>query len=274
MPRTLHPGATAGEAFQVIASACLERFRLSNDRLARTGEAEALHQVRVALRQLRSALSIFAPIVADDRFAHWRGELRWLAGALNDARDIDVLMARIDRPPPSLGDARKRAYAGAARALSSARARRLSNGLAEWIERGVWLEVRNPADTTAAAFAVASLDGLRRKLKRKGRHLRSLDDADLHELRIAAKKMRYAGEFFAGLFPSAEGQGRQAPLVQALRALQDRLGEVQDLAVAPALLARLEIPRASWPALGRRKRLVRRADAQLGRVLEARPFWR
>lgn len=273
-PRLLHPGSSAGEAFQVIAWSCLDRFRLSEARLARTGDAEALHQVRVALRQLRSAFTIFAPIVADERFEHLRGELRWLAGTMNEARDIDVVISRIDDPPASLSTARKRAYSLAAKALASARARHLMNLLVEWLEHGVWLEVRNPPDVTAAAFASTSLDRLRRKVKKKGRHLRALDDAELHELRIAAKKLRYATEFFAGLFPPAAARGRQEPFAQALRGLQDRLGELQDLAVAPALLDRLQIPRASWPKLTGRKRLVKRADAQFDRMIETAPFWR
>lgn len=253
---------------------CLDRFRLSEARLARTGDAEALHQVRVALRQLRSAFSIFAPIVADERFAHLRGELRWLAGTMNEARDIDVVISRIDDPPASLTAARKRAYAQATRALVSARTRHLMNLLTEWLEHGVWLEVRNPSDVTAAAFASASLDRLRRQVRKKGRDLRTLDDAELHELRIAAKKLRYATEFFAGLFPPAAERGRQEAFAQALRGLQDRLGDLQDLAVAPALLERLQIPRASWPKLARRKRLLKRADAQFDLTIETAPFWR
>ena len=257
----------------MIAKSCLDRFRLSEARLARTGDAEALHQVRVALRQLRSAFSIFAPIVADERFEYLRGELRWLAGMLNEARDLDVVIARIDDPSASLSVARKRAYARASKALASARTRHLMHLLVEWLDHGVWLEVRNPPEVTAAAFAAASLDRLRRKVRKQGRHLRSLDDAELHELRISAKKLRYATEFFAGLFPQAAAQGRQEPFTQALRGLQDRLGELQDLAVAPALLERLQVPPASWPKFARRKRLLKHADAQFDRMLESAPFW-
>src|SRR5688572_31551820 len=75
--RMVLPGASVGEAFEVIVASCLNRFRSSDDQLARTGDAEALHQARVALRQLRSAFSIFAPALADERFEHMRGELRW-----------------------------------------------------------------------------------------------------------------------------------------------------------------------------------------------------
>src|SRR5436190_23925018 len=81
--RLLSRKASAGEAFQAIAASCLSRFWVNEDLLARTGDAEALHHARVALRQLRSALSIFRPIVADNRFDHLQRELRWLASAMN-----------------------------------------------------------------------------------------------------------------------------------------------------------------------------------------------
>src|SRR6187399_1192206 len=118
---TTSPGA----AFQAIALSCLHRFELNRDLLARTGEAEALHQARVALRQLRSAFSIFREIVADDRFEDLRGELRWLAAATNEARDLDALIARMDDVPVSLERERKRASALASKVLASARSERL-----------------------------------------------------------------------------------------------------------------------------------------------------
>lgn len=273
MPRVLHRGASAGVAFQVIAMSCVDRLRLSQARLARTGDAEALHQVRVSLRQLRSAFSIFAPIAADKQYERLRRELRWLAGSLNDARDIDVLIERLKNPPAVLTGARELAYRRAMTALESARARRLVDRLVEWLLHGDWLTTPDPG-IPAGAFASASLDRLRRKVKREGRQFGSLDDAELHDLRIATKKLRYATEFFAGLFPAAEAIGQVEPFARALRALQDRLGELQDRAVAPELLARLQVPRASWPKVPRRKRLVRRAGTQFERVMETRPFWR
>jgi CHAD domain-containing protein len=272
--RVLLPGSSAGEAFEVLALSCIDRFRRNEALLGQTGDPEALHQARVALRQLRSVFSIFAPILADARVEPWRDELRWLAAATNEARDLDVLVGRIDDPPPALIEARDRAGARARRALASPRARKLTLELVEALERGVRFGGESPAYLTAAEFASMSLDRLHRKVARKGRHLRRLDDADLHQLRIAAKKLRYASEFFAALFPSLPAHRRQERFIRALRALQDRLGELQDLAVAPALLERLGVPRASWPKLAGRKRLVRGADAQFDRAMDARPFWR
>jgi len=274
LERTSSETTTPGAAFQAIALSCLHRFELNRDLLARTGEAEALHQARVALRQLRSAFSIFREIVADDRFEDLRGELRWLAAATNEARDLDALIARMDDVPVSLERERKRASALASKVLASARSERLLRELIDWLANGVWLDVRNPRDQTAAGFASAALDRLRDKLGREGRHLRSLDDAGLHEVRIAAKKLRYAAWFFSGLFHGDKAERRAKRFIEAMRALQDRLGEVQDLAVAPALLKRLEIPRANWPKAPDRKKLVNRASTAFDRALDCEPYWR
>lgn len=271
---SLSETASTAEAFQVIAVACLCRFRRNAELLATTGDAEALHQARVGLRQLRSAFVIFRPAVADERFAHLRDELRWLAATTTEARDLDTMLARFERPPLPLTAARARACARAAKALSSARADRLQRDLIEWLADGVWLEVRDAARQPAAAFAAAALDRLRRKLRKKGRHLRRLGDDALHETRIAAKKLRYAAEFFSGLFPSDKARERERRFTKAVRSLQETLGELHDLAVAPAILKQASVPRGSWPELPRRKRLAKRAAAKFERALARKRYWR
>lgn len=265
---------TAGAAFQAIALSCLHRFEVSRVRFVRTRDPESLHQSRVALRQLRCALSVFEEIVADELYRHFRRELRWLATATNEARDLDALAERIEDLPASLKQARQTAYALAAKSLVSSRSNRLVREVLDWVANGVWLEVRNPADRTAAAFAADSLDRLRRKLAKKGRHLRTLDDAELHKVRIAAKKLRYTASFFLHTFPGDTAQRRAERFVEAVRKLQDRLGEVQDVAVAPDTLKRLGVPRANWPALPDRAKLVKRAAAAFDRALDRKPFWR
>lgn len=265
--------ASAAEAFQTIAMECLSRFRRNAELLARTGDADALHQARVGLRQLRSAFVIFRPLVADEHFERLRDELRWLAATTTETRDLDTLLARFDKPPLALTAARARACARTVKGLTSARTDRLLRDLLDWITNGVWLEVRDAASLPASEFAATALDRLRRRLVHKGRHLRRLDDEALHEVRIAAKKLRYAAEFFAGLFPADTAQKRAKRLAKAVRALQEHLGELHDIAVAPAILKSAGVPRASWPTLPKRARLVERADASFERLLERKPYW-
>lgn len=90
----LTPVTTAGEAFDRIASACLQQFRLNEIALGWSRDAEVLHQARVALRRLRALVSISKPLFQDWRIEHLREELRWLAGETGAARNIDVMIDR------------------------------------------------------------------------------------------------------------------------------------------------------------------------------------
>ena len=70
-----------------------------------------------------------------------------------------------------------------------------------------------------------------RKLAKRGRKLRELDDRARHTFRINAKKLRYASEFFASLYDGRKATGRRKALDKALKKLQDQLGPLNDAAV-------------------------------------------
>jgi len=273
-PVRLAPEATAGQAFQAIAAGCVDRFQANSVLLANNAAPEALHRARVALRQLRSALSIFDPIVHDWRFEPLKKEFGWLATTMNEARDLDALMARYEIPPVQLVRARKRAIRQATKAIASARAQRLWCDFAEWLDHGIWLDVRNPPNLLVSEFASASLDRLRARVKKKARGLRKLDDKALHKLRIAAKTLRYATEFFAGLLDGPVRERQQELLKKAARELQDTLGDHRDCTVAKSLLERLEVPGDLWPALPGRVRLSRRANRALEQLMDCEPYWK
>src|SRR5690349_9206030 len=76
-----------------------------------------------------------------------------------------------------------------------------------------------------------------------GRKLTDLDAEARHELRLKVKKLRYAAEFFSGAFKGSVGRRRR--YAEAAKELQDRLGELNDLAVARATVQRIVGPRAS-----------------------------
>jgi inorganic triphosphatase YgiF len=134
----LHRNITAAQAFQQVIQAGLRQFRQNEDRLLIGQAPEALHQARVALRRLRSALSIFKPLIADDASAGLRYTLRWLSAELGQVRSIDVLIERA--PPGSLRDRLERAgqtaYARLDGVLASARARGLMLNVAQWSASG------------------------------------------------------------------------------------------------------------------------------------------
>ncbi|WP_207099956.1 CHAD domain-containing protein [Paracoccus shandongensis] len=247
----LDRGMTAAQAFQRIALSCLRQFRLNEDLLLATRRPEPLHQARVALRRLRSALTIFRPMLGASGTA-LREDLRWLAGSLGDARDLDVLLPRAPAGPlqDRIRAGREAAYDALAETLASDRARALMLDLAAWAGGGGWLsdpDTQAVRDSGAQDFAATALSRFRRKVKKGGRDLSHLADEARHDLRKDAKKLRYAAEFFAPLFAGDRRKGRRR-FGAALADFQDHLGALNDLAAAPGVLDRLGLADARGAA--------------------------
>lgn len=134
-PIDLPAQISAETAFRQIALSCLCHYRQNVGLLLRADRTEAVHQARVDRRRLRSAFAIFSGLIRSDGCGRLRGELRWLASVLGDARDIDVLLART---APELN--------------IHGQLRRLMLDLVEWLTIGDWRH----APETAAARAVAA----------------------------------------------------------------------------------------------------------------------
>ncbi|MCL6250282.1 CHAD domain-containing protein [Altererythrobacter sp. KTW20L] len=281
-PIVLAPDMTAAGAFQVIVRSCIRQFRLNEPLILENQDPEAVHQARVALRRLRSAFSIHRAMLTDERSAALVGEVRWLAGVLGEARDLDVLVERSCEGSlrERLIEERANAYTKAVHSLSTARSRKLMLDLAEWLAVGEWEKRPDPGalDLSVREVASAALDRYHRKVRKGGRCLEQLDDPARHEVRKAAKKLHYAADFFASLFVQKHELRRHRKFMQALKDLQDQLGALNDLATGPALLARLDLadhPQA--PALFRKKdkhRLLAAAADSIEVLLDAKRFWR
>lgn len=269
---------TAATALQVIAQSCLRQIRLNETTLAASDNAEALHQARIGLRRLRSALVLLRPMLADDRYERLRAELKWMAVTLGQTRNIDVLIAhfRHEPVPKASRAARRTAYAQVRAALATPRWRALMRDMTEWLTAGAWLtkpEGSSLRDEPIARCAASILDRTWKRLKRRGRNLSDLDDHARHRVRIAAKKLRYAAEFFARLYTGKTAERRRRAFGKAIEKLQDGLGELNDLATVPALLTRLGVAKA--PPLSRdRKRLLAKAERSYRALFDVKRFWR
>lgn len=282
-PIDLHDDLTAADAIRRIVGNCVRHYRLNEARLLSGRDAAALHQARVALRRLRSALRIFRPIIAGAQEESLRAELRWLTAELGTARNLDVLLERSTGSAlhARIVVARETAYDRVDNVLRSARARALMLDLTEWVATGDWL---NATEATAArdrpvrAFAADALGRLRRRVKRRGRHLARADDETRHTVRKDAKKLRYGAEFFAGLYDTPRERRRHRKFVAALADLQDELGALNDLATAPQILAELgltdEPDSAKLLKGGKRKALIAAAAETHGDLIDAKRFWR
>lgn len=290
--QALRPGLTIAQAFQAVARDALGQIA-ANAQLLREagGGAEALHQLRVALRRLRSAISTFKPMVSDDRAAAIKAELTWLSRACDEARDLDVFAndnARLearsgkgDRLAPAVEAARSAAHAKAGGAVASKRFRDLVLDATAWVETGPWLGADGKAEKRrnrpARRFAEKALDRRWTRVARAGRALGKLDDDGRHRLRIAAKKLRYALEGFGPLFDGKAGDR----FIGRLKDLQDQLGALNDTVMAGRLVERLH-PEGDELAAARRllaarergrARLVKAAGQAMSGLLEADRPW-
>lgn len=280
-PVLLADDMTAAQAFRHIVQSCVRQFRLNEALLLMNRDAGALHQMRVGLRRLRSAFSIFRPTIGDAG-EDLREGLRQLTAELGDARNIDVLLERVrpGRLHDRIAAAREVAYDRVGDMLSSPAVRRLMLDLAEWIAGDNWVSVSDrkaDGNQPAREFAVKALDRFRRKVKKNGRNLADADDEARHEIRKDAKKLRYAAEFFASLFERKRERRRYKRFVAALEALQDQLGALNDLVTAPEVLEKLgvtddpDVPRLL--AKGRRKKRLDAAGDAHEDLIDTKRFW-
>lgn len=280
---TLEQGMPAADAFRRIVSSCLHQFLLNEAVLLQGHHPGAVHQARVALRRLRSALAVCQPML-DDRAVALNEALRWLADQLSVPRDLDVLIARLGTQdvPEQLRAARALAYDRAVEALESPRARLLMFDVVEWLHRGAWSADPERAALRAMVverFAADVLDRFRRRVRRQGRHLDELDDPGRHRVRKSAKKLRYAVNFFASVFTGPGVRRRRRRFEAALETLQDSLGTLNDIATAPMLLARLgledsPLARQFGGEPAARAHHLARAMEAYEELVDARRFWR
>jgi len=218
--------------------------------------AEPVHQMRVAIRRLRSAMSLFGNLVACPPVSEAKTAMRDLAQALAPARAWDVFLdetwAAIAEALPSdpavvalqaaASDRRQVAYADLRAILVAPTFAALTVRLACLAAVRPWAAMTDELSD----FAARALKRRAKRLRATGRHIGTLEIAALHALRLKTKRLRYAAEFFTPLYP---GHAARRSL-RALADLQDELGHLNDAATAEALLAELPTDLATGYAGG------------------------
>lgn len=270
-PIDVQPADPAVRAVQAAIAAGGIRL-VQHDPGTRLGDAEALHQMRVATRRLRSDIRTFGSLL-DER---WAGgltdELGWLGDHLGAVRDLDVQIAGLESAAidlrPDLGplfdgleQRRETARAALLEAIRGERYAALLDRLVDATREPVaTAEAEEPAERILPPLLHAAW----RRLERKAQALKADDpDQRYHEVRILAKRARYAAEAIGPVI------GKSAPDTRAFAAaaakLQDLLGSLQDAVVGGELI-RKSVEGASDPrftmAAGRlyeRERLAREA---------------
>ena len=251
-----HRDATAGDVLASIIRVCLRQVEGNACGIVHDDDPEWVHQMRIGTRRLRASLSLLRRLVASDELIRLIAEVKWLAGVLGSVRDLDVLSletlpavkngardagdsttAAAMRPlAAKLGKRRKAARNDARTAVASRRFVQLVLAAATIAARPQFgtlpgSSVAAAVDTPAREFASRLLERRQRKLLQRGASLPHAPADERHAARIAAKKLRYATEFFADVF-----SGKRARTYRkALSHLQDVLGVLNDASVAARL---------------------------------------
>jgi CHAD domain-containing protein len=261
--------------------------------------ADSVHQLRVGVRRLRSALVAFGDLIAVDERRRVSKSVRWIAQQCGRARELDVFKSDVIEPlrkrlPDDaaleefarlVDGARGAAYAAVSATLDDTQYTETLLALEAWIEGDRWNEGAGAGvDIPVRDFARAVLKRLHRKVVKGHKTIDDLEEPELHELRIRAKKLRYSAEFFRSLFRDKTAKA----YLSALTAVQDKLGILNDGAVARQIVAGLGaehdgvdptvFARGAGIVLGwtacRTATDLKGLPAAWKRFVDAKPFWK
>jgi CHAD domain-containing protein len=241
----LTPRMPAAEALAVLLTSLLDTLEANVNGTVRDLDTEFLHDLRVAVRRSRSALKLAGDVLPDDLARRFRPEFKWLSDLTTPTRDLDVYLlgypgmvaSLVAATPDELepfGDHLRRSRAVAegrlARGLRSARFSRFRTGWRQALaDAGRDTAARSTrARPTVARLAADRIARAHRRVIRDGTAIGATSPPEsLHELRKRSKELRYLLELFASLYDP----GQHWRVVRDLKALQDCLGEFQDMHV-------------------------------------------
>ncbi len=236
--------ATAAEAFRRIVNGVLAHL-MANQPAAATGDAEGVHQMRVAIRRLRAALMLFRPQLESHAEARFTEALRDLGRIFGEARDWDVFCMEMLVSAEEHGVAtswldllrgpaeaqRRAAHARVVNEMQRPALTAVVLGLAEWGAPGG--SARHVPLADLAPQLVSRLE--HKVLRRGGHHINRCLEEELHALRKALKKLRYSIEFLAPLYRHKEVKS----YLRGCKRLLKQLGMLNDAVVTVALAEQL-----------------------------------
>lgn len=269
--------------------------------LADSDAIEVPHQLRIGLRRLRTAFSVFSGPLGRTALAPLSAQARDLGQVVGGLRDIDVLIDEVvaDAAAGGLDPAAAEALVTALekrrdivrravrKTLAAPESISFLFDLGRLIEGRGWLSPSDYSQTVRLAapigtLAPALLEKRYRKVVRRGRRIRELSVEDLHALRKDLKKFRYTADMLDVIWPGKKVDA----YIKTLKRLQDRFGTLNDAAMAGEYLAGADAPGRDDPDVQRavgwvlgtlairagsdRPALFDRWDA----FAEEKPFWR
>lgn len=274
------------DALRAMVRACLDQVLPNASAIAAGGfEPEHVHQLRVGLRRLRTALRVFGD-ASGDVDATWEPRLAAAFGRLGAARDLDALSATL--LPALRAAGAPLVDLGAAAAAEDPGAVVREPGWTALMLELLAFVLPAEGEATPSSWALpASHDGellrwVRRKLRRAYRQavtgaetFAQLPEEAQHRIRKRVKRLRYSVEFVSSLYPPKAVQR----FLRRLRPAQEVLGEYNDLLVAEAAYrARVADDARAWFAVGwivgQRPAQLERCQRELAKLADAETFWR
>lgn len=281
---------------------CLDHVMANEASVLESEDPEGVHQMRVALRRLRSALRLFRSVLPAPQYGTLVEGIKWLAGELSATRDWDVLVDEIVGPVAArlpeetafevllarLHEERRRCRHAARDAIRSPRYTRFLLQSGGWLAKRAWRD-QPPGEASArlddrlAGFADDVFARRHDKVCARGRRFESLSAGERHRLRIDVKRLRYATDFFGALYCKDAVTSYAAKLAN----IQDALGYRNDVAVARDLVKRLgdmctgddarQCRHAGAIVMGWHTRAMAQSETALARSIDdfvaCRPFW-
>jgi triphosphatase len=297
----ISPKHTLDELIPAVLGSCQHHVLANQANAIHGNNAEAVHQMRVGLRRLRTACALLHRELGAPALQVFAAEAQWMARLLGAARDWDVFVTETLHAPTQAGPAdvdldalrhaaaphRAANYAAVQEAIAQPRYNRFQLSLSRWLACHGWrneLDGRPIAVLTEAApvFAERVLARSYRKALRRGAHFASLAPKERHKLRIALKKLRYAAEFFQVLYANETTLKR---FLKCVSHFQDALGHDNDVTTTHPLLQVLitgdpmapEVHRAIGVVIGWQARdriAVHKSLRKLWRKFKTMPaFW-
>jgi inorganic triphosphatase YgiF len=251
----LDPQVSLDDAFATILRACLSHLLESIPAAEDGRDPEGIHQLRVALRRIRSAFDLMRSVGHLSKLDMLRSEARWLAQSLSAARDWDIFQKKtlptVAKSCPAIAGfdlleavAEKHQSAAYRKARLVLAERRCANFV---LLLGSWIEARGWRSDVAAEglaqlaeptsnFAARMLSLQQAKVLKRGRRFKSLSAEERHRVRLAVKKLRYVADFLLPLYGDRKPVRRYS---DRLTDLQKDLGSYNDMATTTSLLAGL-----------------------------------
>lgn len=256
----------AEQAARDVLRECVDQIAMNMVVVVKLDDAEGPHQLRVGLRRLRSAFSVFRPVLRSPEMARLNAEARWLGQEVGRVRDLDVVAKEIARREAlahpdeaalaALADALDRQAAEQREHLcaliAGSRAQSFVIDLARFAETRGWLVPEDFEQTGRLAAPVTALAerALAKRWKKTRQHAENLEELEpeqRHELRKELKKLRYAVEFLSPLYPGK----RVEPFLKRLKKLQTMFGELNDATLVKSMFAADDAPLAKEAAAQR-----------------------